>query len=623
MAQTNTNPAKGLNYGVIGNGTSAALVSAEGSIDFACLPHFNSPGIFSDILSKGKGGKFSIIVDENYTIRQRYIKNTNILMTQYSGPDGAFDVMDFMPRYKRDEKHYVCPSEIVRFFRLKTGAPRFRIIYDPRPGFAQFPVKTEISKEFVKTYTTDGNYESLYLYSNLSFQKTLNSEEITLERDSFYQLSYNQKLLAVDQEAIYLEYSQTKVYWLEWTYRTVNFKRYGEEIVRSALVLKLLSFQKTGAIIAAVTTSLPETAGEERNWDYRFCWIRDASMIIQVLFQLRHYNGAKRFLNFIIDAIPYKDERIQIMYGIRGEKDLTEKTLDWLEGYKDSKPVRVGNAAYFQKQNDIYGVLLDVIYQNFHYFGNGVENAEDLWTITRSLVRRVEQNWEEADMGIWEFRSQKKHFVFSKVLCWVALDRGTRIAEMLGMDAYAEKWQKIADRIHADILEKGWNESVGAFTQAYENEALDAANLLMANYGFIDPEDPRYRSTVLKTRDELCRNGLMYRYKNVDDFGLPKSSFTVCTFWLIKALFLVGEKKEAQNYFDALLKESNHLGLFSEDMDFQTRELLGNFPQGYSHLALIDAAITLGEGQITPDEEMLDSLEITPNARVSQDEIHP
>lgn len=614
MLNTNkVNPLKGLNYGVIGNGSTAALISHRGSIDYCCFPFFNSPGIFAQLLDKEKGGNFAIRCSDDYAISQKYIKNTNIIMTSFRSEEGDFDVLDFMPRHRGAHGEYHNPSEIIRYIRVKKGTPKFRVEYNPALGFAQHPTKNTAHRGFIKSVTSQGNYESMYLYSSFDFQDILEGQEITLTQNGFFLLSYNQKLLPVDQESIYLEYSRTKVYWLEWTKRTVSFQAYGDEIIRSALVLKLLSFQKTGSIIAAVTNGLPETAGEERNWDYRFCWIRDASMTIQILFSLRHINGAKRFLKFIIDAIPYKDEKVQIMYGIRGEKELTEKSLDWLAGYKDSRPVRVGNAAYFQKQNDIYGVLLDVIYQNFQYFGNEVENAEELWTITRSLVRNVERHWHEADMGIWEFRSQKKHFVFSKVLCWVALDRGTKIAQVLGMEEYASEWQNMADEIKKDIHEKGWKEDRGAFTQAYEGDALDAANLLMANYGFIDPMDPRYVSTVKQTQKELCKNGLMFRYINQDDFGLPKSSFTVCTFWMIKALYLIGERKEARHCFDALLKEANHLGLYSEDMDFETKELLGNFPQGYSHLALIDTAITLGQGEVTDEEAVIDRLENTQN----------
>jgi len=590
---------------------SAALVSHDGSMDFLCLPYFNSPGVFSALLDNNKGGSFGILTGPEYKTEQKYLKNTNILVTEFRSEEGNFNVIDFMPRYKYQDNHH-CPSEVIRFIKYKGGTPRFRIRYNPRLGFAQYKTDTVPQEGFIKSFTEEGSYESIYLYSDLSKQAILNSEEILLEEDAYLCLSYNQKILPVSMESVYLEYYKTKVYWLDWSNRTVKFQQYNEEIIRSALLLKLLTFQKTGAIIAAVTTSLPETVGEERNWDYRFCWIRDASMIIQVLFQLRHYDVAQRFLQFIISVIPYKDERVQIMYGIRGEKKLTEKSLDWLDGYKGSKPVRIGNGAYHQKQNDIYGVLLDVIFRNFKYFGTQVENAEDLWTITRTLVRTVSRHWMEEDMGIWEFRSQKRHFVFSKVLCWVAVDRGTQIAELLEMERYRKEWQDLANVIKDDILTNGWNEKLQSFTQAYENEVLDAANLLMAPYGFIDPKDPKYVATVRLSEERLSRNGLMFRYKNQDDFGLPKSSFTVCTFWLIKALHQIGETQKAKKYFDQLLNESNHLGLFSEDMDFDTKELLGNFPQGYSHLALIDTAITLMEDNaVDPQESLLDSLENT------------
>jgi GH15 family glucan-1,4-alpha-glucosidase len=410
-------------------------------------------------------------------------------------------------------------------------------------------------------------------------------------------------------DKIYLEYNRTKVYWLEWVDRSIYFKKYNDEILRSALVLKLLSFQKTGAIIAAATTSLPETIGEVRNWDYRYCWIRDSSMIITVLTNLGHYNVAERFLSFILDVIPYKNEKMQIMYGINREKVLTEIELPWLNGYENSKPVRIGNKAYIQRQNDIYGVLLDLVHKYFIIFHNRIERSEELWTITRSMVRTVLLNWRNPDMGIWEFRSRKSSFVFSKVLCWVAMDRGVKIAEFLKKQNYADIWSKEREKIKKDIHKNGWNENIGAFTQAYDNTAMDAANLLMATYGFIDYKDEKYIKTVNKIYDTLNKNGLMYRYLNDDDFGRPHTSFTICTFWLIKSLHKIGRKKEAKEIFENTLKLSNHLGLFSEGIDFNSKRLLGNFPQGYSHLALIDAAIVLIDKQVVEKDKLISKLE--------------
>jgi GH15 family glucan-1,4-alpha-glucosidase len=318
-----------------------------------------------------------------------------------------------------------------------------------------------------------------------------------------------------------------------------------------------------------------------------------------------------RYTRFIIDIVPDKDEKIQIMYGINRQKVLTEKILEHLSGYKNSFPVRVGNAAYEQKQHDIYGILMDVIYQHFMVFSTTLDYGEALWTITRSIVKLVKRNWKEPDRGIWEIRTDQKHFTFSKVLCWTAIDRAIKVAKLIKMDSYIKELTDLADEIKDEIMEKAWNEKVGAFTQYYGSEDLDASNLLMENYGFIDAKDPKYVSTVLVTQKELSRDGLMYRYKNKDDFGLPSSSFTICTFWLVQSLFKIGKKKEAKKLFDQLLTYSNHVGLFSEDIDFESKRLLGNMPQAYSHLALIETAMLLSKGRISDDDEIKEAIHLT------------
>ena len=597
-----------LDYGVIGNCKSAALISKSGSLEWCCLPDFNSSSVFAKILDREKGGEFGFEVTADYNIKQKYLYKTNILSTEFSNGKDVFEVIDFMPRYKTG-KGYHCPPDLIRYIRPIAGKPKMKILYNPKLGYAQYETKNIIENAYIKSLTTGGVYESIYLYSNIDLKKILHKEEVEIKDDSYFLLSYNQKLLDLNTDKINLEYEKTKVYWLEWVDRTVHFSKYYGHIIRSALVLKLLTYQKSGAILAAVTTSLPETLHEVRNWDYRFCWIRDASMIIRILTDLEHYNAAERFLNFIVSIISYKDENVQIMYGIRGEKNLTEKKIDWLCGFEGSKPIRVGNAAYLQKQNDIYGVLLDVIYEYFYLFRNSLDNSEDLWTIVRSLVRTVEKNWKKPDTSIWEYRTQKKHFVFSKVLCWVAFDRAVKIARLLRKPSLASQWACTRDSIKEEVLKKGWNEKVKAFTQSYKSDDMDAANLLMATYGFIDYRDPKYVMTVRKIQKELCMEDLMYRYKNKDDFGKPQSSFTVCTFWMIKSLYKIGEKKEAKKMFEKLLQYSNHLNLFSEDIDFKTKRLLGNFPQGYSHLALIDVAITLSGQEIGEEDKMLHDLE--------------
>jgi len=331
-------------------------------------------------------------------------------------------------------------------------------------------------------------------------------------------------------------------------------------------------------------------------------------MVIKVMTELGHLNMAGRYLKFINQIIPDKDEKIQIMYGINGERKLTETVLNHFEGYEKSAPVRIGNAAYKQKQNDIYGILMDVFYQHFVLYNISLDQSEELWTIVRSIVKIVEKNWEKPDRGIWELRTEQKHFTFSKVLCWTAIDRAVKIARLVNMDSYAMKWKTLRDKIKSDIIKKAWNEELQAFTQYYGSTDLDASTLLIESYGFLPASDERFVKTVQATKKHLMHNGLMYRYKNKDDFGLPTSSFTICTFWMINSMFKIGEKEEAREMFDKLLSYSNHLGLFSEDIDFESKRLLGNFPQAYSHLALIETAINLSDAQVSADQDLLDEI---------------
>ncbi len=598
---------KNLNYGIIGNCQSAALISKTGSLDWCCLPVFDSASVFAKILDKDKGGSFEFIVDESYTITQKYIAQTNILVTLFKNDTAAFEVIDFMPRYEDKEKGFYAPPDVVRYIKLIDGQPTFKVKYDPQLLYAKEHTVTEVKNDYIRSKTDTGAYESIFLYSNFDYNAIVEQKEITLTDNGYFLISYHEKLLEQSIDREYLKLQRTRTYWMNWAEKTTQYKAYNEEILRSALVLKLLSYEKTGAVLAAATTSLPETIGEVRNWDYRFCWIRDASMVIKVISGLGHPSVAKRFLEFIIDITPIKDEKIQIMYGIDGQKTLTEETLDHLSGYENSSPVRIGNAAYEQKQHDIYGILMDVIYQQFVSFNTTLENSEELWTISKTIVFHVKENWKKADKGIWEFRTEERHFTFSKLLCWVAVDRAIKIAELIGKTAEDDQWTDLRQEIFEDIYNNSWNEEVRAYTQSYHSKDLDASTLLMEYYGFIDAKDPRYISTVYATEKELCNDGLMYRYKNKDDFGLPSSSFTICTFWMINSLFKIGERKKAKKYFDQLLGYSNHLGLFSEDIHFESKRLLGNFPQAYSHLALIETAINFSGG-LSDEEELMNTI---------------
>ena len=588
-----------LNYGVIGNCRSAALISDKGSIEWCCLPDFDSPSVFAKLLDNEKGGSFSIIVDNNYIISQKYLIRTNVLCTEFKSDEGTFEVIDFMPRYKIGDNYYA-PAEIYRYIKFISGRPVFRVKYCPAFNYARDEVSNITEDNYIRTYSKTTPTDCLYLYTSINFSDVLDSNEVTLNHHEFLLLSYNQKLVEIDIKRVYMEFQRTKVYWLNWTNHSKKYRKYNEEIIRSLLVLKIMSYEPTGAVLAALTTSIPETIGAVRNWDYRFCWLRDASMSIDTLLKMGHFNSAQRFLTYLKGILKSKTDSFQVMYGIRGERDLTEIDLPHLSGYENSKPVRIGNAAFYQKQNDVFGYLLNVIYQYFDVFPGTLDDIEDMWEIVRNISFTVSTHWEKPDKGIWEIRNDEHHFVFSKVMSWVAMDRASRIALLLNKIEYAQTWRGIANDIKEDVFKKGWNNTLQTFTQTYDNAELDASLLLMAEYGFIPASDLKYQKTVMAVKNALYHDGLVYRYIIKDDFGNPESSFTICTFWLIQALYRTEMKEEAQGIFENLLSFGNHLGLFSEDIDFSTKRLLGNFPQAYSHLALINTAAMFSEETYLP-----------------------
>ena len=579
-----------LNYGIVGNCKSSALIFEDSSINWCCLPQFDSSSVFGKILDNEIGGSFKINCDESFSIKQTYYKNTAILVTNFKNDNEEFELIDYMPRFKNDDGTFYSSPEIHRILLPIKGNPKIKVDYDPKLEYSSGKTKKHIKKNFIVSIVEDKNYETLFLYTNVNKKDILEQNEITLDKKIFFCVSYNEKINIPSFESIYFEFEKTKVYWLNWTKKNPYFKNYSDQINRSAITLKLLTFEKTGAVLAAATTSIPETIGEVRNWDYRFCWIRDASMVIKIITKLGHVNIVNNFIDFIVNLIPNKNEKLQIMYGINGEKILTERKLDHLSGFMDSKPVRVGNAAYFQKQNDIYGILMDAIHFQILKFQDDKYKHEQLWSIVKSIVWSVNKNWKNADKGIWEFRNKDMHFTFSKLLCWVAVDRAIKISELIQRGEKAKKWESLRDEIHDDIIKNAWSENKQAFTQSYGSQDLDSSVLLMESYGFIEASDSKFIKTVKSIEKELMFEGLLFRYKNKDDFGEPKSSFTVCTFWFIDSLYKIGEKKKAKKMFDELLSYSNHLGLFSEDIDFKSKELLGNFPQAYSHLALIETA---------------------------------
>ena len=582
---------KGLNYGIIGNCKSSSLINADSSIDWCCLPQFDSSAVFCKIIDEKIGGSFKIEVDKSYTITQHYLNNTAILKTNFRNNENEFEVLDFMTRFKLDDKNFYNPPELQRMIRPIRGLPKIKVLYNPTLEYANGKTKTYKKEDFIVSVFEEASYETLFLYTDIEKNKILENKEFELAEPVYLNLSYNEKIDVPNLEKSNLELEKTKEYWINWCKKGPKYKLYNDEVKRSAITLKLLTFEKTGAVLAAATTSIPETIGEVRNWDYRFCWIRDASMVIKIIAKLGHERIVKNFIDFIVNLIPNKNEKLQIMYGIDGQKILTEKKLDHLSGYKNSKPVRIGNAAYIQKQNDIYGILVDVIHFQIEKFKEENYKYEQLWSIVKSVVWVVEKNWKKPDKGIWEFRNEDQHFTFSKLLCWVAIDRAIKISNLIKSGRKTDRWIPLRDEIKNDILSNAWNPKIKAFSQSYGSDFLDASVLLMESYGFIESKDPKYIDTVKAIEKELLYDGLLFRYKNNDDFGEPKSSFTVCTFWYINSLFKIGEESKAKRLFDQLLSNSNHLGLFSEDLDFKTKKMLGNFPQAYSHLALIETAM--------------------------------
>ena len=652
-----------LNYGVIGNCCTAALISEKGSIEWLCFPNFDSPSIFAALLDREKGGTFGFEVSEDYHTIQSYVPHTNILSTTFVSEQDEFAVVDFMPCYELyDNKEYYRPAEVYRYIHWIKGRPRIKVNYHPAPDYARGKAFFNVTSRYIETYSSSNNKDRQYLYSSLPLQGIVDHQEFILEQDEFFLLSYNEKVIPVDIEREKLEYCRTLVYWLNWTDRTRKFTIYNDIIERSLLTLKMMSFYN-GAVLASLTTSLPEAVGEVRNWDYRFCWLRDASMSIETLFKIGHADAARKFMKFIQSTFVAEHDTYQIMYGIRGERKLTEVILDHLSGYKNSQPVRIGNDAYHQRQNDSFGYLMDLIYQYYRLMPGTLDEIEDMWEMVKSIMTTVMEDWRKPDKGIWEIRGEGQHFVSSKVMCWVALDRGARIARILNKYENSRRWEEEADAIKADVMRNGWKEEIQSFSQAYGNLDLDSSLLLMEPYGFIDADDIRYHKTVKAVKKSLLHKGLMYRYnthdadvmrngwkeeiqsfsqaygnldldsslllmepygfidaddiryhKTVkavkksllhkglmyrynthDDFGCPSSAFTICTFWLIRALYVIGEKDEARCLFDEILQYSNHLGLFSEDIDFETKEQLGNFPQAYSHLALVNTAVLFAE----------------------------
>jgi alpha,alpha-trehalase len=580
------------NYGIIGNGRISALVSNKGSIDWCCFPRFDEQSVFAKILDDEKGGSFAIepAEPEKYKITQSYIKNTNILCTVFSSAADEFEVIDYIPCYPKVEFLYK-PIQIHRIIRVKHGFPAVKVTFDPRFNYGQNKVITRHFSSYIRVVDTETGEES-FLYTNVPKDYIINQRVFSIQPDSYFLFSYEKQPDSLSHFDIEKDFGLTKKYWQDWV-RACNIPdQYQKEVIRSALTLKLMIYQETGAIVAAPTTSLPEIAGRDRNWDYRYCWLRDAYFTINALTKLSCIPEAEKFIDYIKSTLVGNLEYIRPIYTIDGGIVPEEVSID-LKGHLDSRPVRVGNSATTHYQDDVYGEVILSLFPLFFDERFVREDLDDLWNLVKNIVEIAIKRFNEKDQGIWEFRGESKHYTFSKIMIWAAVDRGYQIAQKLRKKEEAYSWNKYRRSMKEEILNNAWSNELESFTQSYEKKFLDASNLLIPILGLVDGKDPRTRKMINATKDKLKKGGFVFRYINEDDFGYPETAFLICSFWLVDALIVSGQKDEARKYFEELLKYSNHLGLFSEDIHPETNRLLGNFPQAYSHVAIINSAILL------------------------------
>lgn len=512
-------------------------------------------------------------------------------MTKFTAEDGIFEVHDFAPRFILHERYFK-PSAIYRIVRLISGNPRIIVKCDPRLDYAREAPKIKLGSNHI-SYSSD-----LRLTTNISLAYIIEQRAFKLTSDQHLVLTYGAPLESGLKFTAEEFYERTKSYWETWVKTSNIGKLYQDEVIRAALALKLHYYHDTGAFIAATTTSLPESDQSTRNWDYRYCWLRDAYFTIQALDSLGKFSEKEKFhsyLSNIIHSDLQKGGHLQPVYGISGERDLIESELEHLAGFKSNKPIRIGNDAYTHKQFDVYGEMVYCLAPIFFDKRLVSYDQEMLFADFRLLVEKSIELFNKPDAGIWEFRSEESVHTFSQVFCWGAVNEGAKVAAELGHKDLEQEWQKQADKMKEIILKEAWNEELGMFTQRFNGKSADASNLLMHEIGIIDAKDPRYVSTIKRYGEILKKDDYVYRYVTEDDFGFPKTSFTICTFWYISALIAIGEKPEAKRLYENLLDRSNHVGLLSEDIDPITGELWGNFPQTYSLVGIISIAKQLAD----------------------------
>ncbi len=596
-------------YGFLSDCHTGALLASDGSIEWMCLPHFDSPSAFGAMLDRGAGsfrmGPYGVYVP----IGRRYMPGTNLIETTWMTPQGWLRVIDGMTigewhDNKHGSSHTRAPTDfdadhlLVRWVECVQGQVQVEVVCEPMLDYGATPARWSVADTGEEggyaLDAGDGETSAFRLYSDMRMGiegNRVHARHTMAEGEQrFCAISWTEARggprTAAEAKA---SLDHTSHFWRTWladgTYPDHPWRGH---LQRSALTLKGLTFMPTGALVAAPSTSLPETPKGERNWDYRYCWMRDASFTLWGLHALGLDWEADDFIQYVADLQRNEDGSLQIMYGITGNKDLEESTLEHLKGYDGARPVRIGNGAYDQRQNDVYGAVLDSVYlhskQRDHI-------PERLWPVLIDQVHSAEKVWMQPDQGIWEARGEPRHYVSSKLMCWVAMDRGARLAERRGEQEQAQRWQALADEIREEILEQGVDKR-GVFRQHYDTDALDASNLLVLLVRFLPPEDERVRATVCAIKEELTENGLVLRYRTDEtDDGQSgeEGTFLICSFWLVSALSEIGERREAEHLCERLLAYASPLGLYGEELEASSGRHLGNYPQAFTHLALINA----------------------------------
>jgi GH15 family glucan-1,4-alpha-glucosidase len=587
-------------HAVIGNLHTVALVGKNGSIDWCCIPRFDAPSVFGALLDAEKGGFFRIAPPETPGMerKQLYLPDTNILITRFLTVDGVGEIIDFMPIKQVGSSTH--QHHLMRSVQVVRGSLSLEMVCRPAFNYARDTHVTHLSEE-------GAVFISETLCLALTSSVPLEDDGKGGVRATFTlqqgQTAYFQLESAKDQDVrphhhspryYEAQFLETKRYWQNWLAQCKYQGRWREMVHRSALALKLLTYAPTGAIVAAPTTSLPEAIGDVRNWDYRYTWLRDAAFTIYGLLTLGFTQAAEAFMGWLEARCHELEENgsLQPMFTIDGGHDLTEITLDHLEGYRQSGPVRIGNDAYKQQQLDVYGELMDSIY----IFDRHKGISYDLWWQLRRLLNWLSTHWQSTDEGIWEVRGGQQHFLHSRVMSWVAFDRALRIARHRGLPAPRVEWENISSQIYEEVMEQGWNKKVGSFVQHYGSEAADASSLLMVLTRFAGSNDPRTLSTIDRIQKELTSDSHVFRYDPLlaanDGFGGQEGTFSICSFWLVEAMARAGRLEEGRMVLEKMLTYANHVGLYSEEIG-PTGEALGNFPQAFTHLSLISACYNM------------------------------